>query len=437
MTISKYAVFLQIKENIWYVYNNLLFEPVCLNDDEVNILKNHQFDKLKSDEIVLLKNKGVLIEDISKDNEVFNVVKSFVCSEVESGISLIYIIPCNICNLACKYCFIGALDDKETVIMSENTIINIVTKFTKYFKEKAINKVEVVFYGAEPLMEFKTIQKIVNEFDSVTDILFNYSIVTNGTLLSENIINWLIDKKVSIGISIDGYQEINDSNRVYKKGNNSVYNTVIEKIDLIKDKKIDFGLSITLTPLILENTERYLEWLKNLGIKNINFNLLHYTKPTDEWKTYYIEASKFLFKAYDYLFPYGVVDDRLQRKIRAFNSRYFKYNDCGAVGGNQICIAPNGDITVCHGYWHSDMERCGNINVNSISEVVNHNNFQKWKNNLTINKEECLECPAIHICGGGCAMQSGTIFNSQFELDKGFCLHTMHTLKELFIRTLD
>ena len=437
MIISKYTVFVQLNDNVWYVYNNLLFEPVCLNNDEVNAIKEYQFNKFKSNDILLLKNKGILVDDSTKDDEVFNVTKSFVHDRVESGISLIYIIPCNICNLACKYCFIGALDDKETIVMSESTIANIAEKFTKYFREKKLNKVEIIFYGAEPLIAFDVIQKVVDKFDNISDILFNYSIVTNGTLLSKDIIDWLVYKNISIGISLDGYQEINDINRIYKQGNSSVYETVIKNVHMLKRRKINFGLSITLTPIILKNTEKYLDWLKEIDVKNINFNLLHYTQPTNEWENYYIEASKFLFKVYDCLQPYGIIDDRLQRKVRAFNSKYFKYNDCGAVGGNQICVAPNGDVTVCHGYWHSDKERCGNINVNSISDLINHDNFKKWKTNLTINKKECLICPAIHICGGGCAMQSGTIFNSQFELDKGFCLHTMHTLKELFLRTLN
>ena len=436
MILSKFAVFINIKEKIWYVYNNLLFEPVCLNDNEVNAIKQYQFEKFSSDEITILKEKGIIVENSAKDCQVLELVKSYTQSGVDEGISLIYIIPCNTCNLACKYCFIGSLNDEKTIIMSDDTIVNIVNKISIYLKEKGKSKVDIVFYGAEPFMAFETLKKIVNKLNSLNNISFNYSIVTNGTLISDDVLNWLSDNHISIGISIDGPRDINDINRVFKNETKSVYDNLIKKIDMLKNKGIDFCLSITLTHEVLEDLN-YLDWIKKLDVKSINFNLLHYTEPNNQWKEYYFKASEFLFIAYDYLAPLGIVDDRLQRKIRAFNSSFFKYNDCGAVGGNQICIAPDGDITVCHGYWNSNKERCGNINENEISEITEHSNFIKWKKNLTINKEECLLCPAIYICGGGCAMQSGTIFNSQYNLDKGFCLHTLHSLNELFLRTLE
>lgn len=38
--------------------------------------------------------------------------------------------------------------------------------------------------------------------------------------------------------------------------------------------------------------------------------------------------------------------------------------------------------------------------------------------------QDCLECPAISICGGGCAYSAEEIEGDIFARDEGFCLHT-------------
>ena len=149
---------------------------------------------------------------------------------------------------------------------------------------------------------------------------------------------------------------------------------------------------------------------------------------------YYKNVSKFLFKAYDYLNKYDIKEDRLLRKMQSFFNRDFKYNDCGAIGGQQLTIKPNGDITICHACWNSCNDICGNINQNSFEDVFNTEIYKKWKNNLTINKSKCLKCPAISICGGGCPIQSKILFDNEKGIDKAFCIHTKFTLKELLKR---
>lgn len=65
----------------------------------------------------------------------------------------------------------------------------------------------------------------------------------------------------------------------------------------------------------------------------------------------------------------GFREDRIKRKYYALYERDFKYSDCVARGGNQISIKPNGDITICHGYWNSKENEIGNINEINISDI--------------------------------------------------------------------
>ena len=115
---------------------------------------------------------------------------------------------------------------------------------------------------------------------------------------------------------------------------------------------------------------------------------MHYTEMTDDWKIYYKKIGKFLFNANNILEKSNISDSRVLRKFVAFYNNEFKYSDCAAMGGEQLCIKPNGDIIVCHAYWNSDKEICGNINKNEFDEILNTNIYKDWQQNLTINKEK-------------------------------------------------
>lgn len=429
--LSKFSHFIRLKNDQYSVFNSLLFEPLVITKEEKDNLKENKLDKFTKEELELLSKKGIIVKNKDKDKKVLNTLRDYVTKATYGGISLLYIIPSNICNLACKYCFIGKLNHKLE-IMSNETIDKIAENYHNYLEKEKITKATIIFYGGEPLTAFNTIKYAVSKLKCFDKIEWNFAIVTNLTLLTAEIIDFFKENDFSVGISIDGPKETNDANRVFNSDSNrSVYDVVIKNLQLLKKNGIkNIGLSITLTDEIL-NDKKFLKWLKDLGINDINYNLLHFTKQTNEWNNYYKKATKFLFKSNSFLSRFNVIDDRLQRKIRAFNSKEFKYNDCGAIGGHQLCFAPNGDVTVCHGFWNSQKQKCGNIKINTIEDLIETKTFKQWQNNLTINKRNCLKCPAIYICGGGCAMQSSDLFNNIEEIDKAFCVHTKYSLKKL------
>lgn len=88
----------------------------------------------------------------------------------------------------------------------------------------------------------------------------------------------------------------------------SVYDVVLSKIKLLKSMDVDFNLSITVAPVFLDNEEYFLRWIEDLGIYNISYNLLHFTYETDEWKSYYKKAVKFIYKSNNLLFNKGFND---------------------------------------------------------------------------------------------------------------------------------
>ena len=274
---------IKIKSGVYAVFNNLLMQPIYLNFKNLINLKLKKYNCFSKEELKHLKESGIVINSNAVDIEAVNKIKTTVNSSIENKITLMYIIPNNNCNLMCKYCFIGKLNNSHPEKMSSDTMKNAVDKFSKHLKDIGAEKGEIVFYGGEPLLNFDLIKECV-EYSKIKKYNFKYSIVTNATLITESIADYIRDNKIGIGISIDGPKKINDKNRIFEKNSASVYDLVINKINLLKSKNVDFGLSITIANEFLDEQEEFIKWLKKLDVKGISYNLLHYTSKRKGWK---------------------------------------------------------------------------------------------------------------------------------------------------------
>ena len=434
MKLSKFAHKIYLKKDTHAVFNSLLFKPILLSKEEVTHLFKNQLEFFSQQEITSLKETGLLVNSPEQDNDAERLLVQTINNQT-GALSLMYIIPISGCNLGCKYCFIGKIDSHAMTHMSESTLLTALQKFSHYLQTNKKKEGTVLFYGGEPTLRFNLIQKAV-QFAKTQPVKMKFSIITNGTLLTEKDMHFIKENKIQLSLSLDGPKDITDHSRIFKNKDKSVYDTVMQKIQKLKALNVDFGLSVTLSKDAL-NYPHLKEWLSEIGISGFGFNPLIFSKSTNEWRAYYKQAAKFLFELRDYLLPKDIIDERLNRKYTAFYSSIFKYNDCPARGAEQFVVTPNGNVVVCHAYWNqADREICGNINTDTIEKIQHSLNYKKWKENLTVNKIKCLKCPAIRICGGGCAYQADKLFGNQSAIDKPNCIYAKYALKELLKRSL-
>lgn len=107
----------------------------------------------------------------------------------------------NQCNNACPYCFV----DFNPMRMGFETAEKIIAFLKENCSDGEIPT--FVFFGGEPLLEFEGIIKpLIEKYGESV----KWSITTNGTLLTEEIIDFFSDNKVSILLSMDGNKQIQD-----------------------------------------------------------------------------------------------------------------------------------------------------------------------------------------------------------------------------------
>lgn len=424
MRLSRFFHHVKIKNNVYALYNSLVMEIVYVDSNTYKKVMNFTVGKK---EALKLKQIGVYVSNKSLDDEALSLVKKRY-DKVTGRVNIMYFIMSSSCNLGCKYCFIEncQFNNKKEINMSKETALEALIKYTDYLNANKMRG-SVIFYGGEPLVNWEIIKLVLNKATKLSSPI-DFSMVTNATLLDKEKIEFLAQKKVEIGISIDGPKKLNDKNRVYRHGNKSVYDEVMKKFPYLKMSNAKFGLSITVSEDLLDNQDEVLNWLKKLGVKSIFYNLYHYTSYDSNWGSYYKKACDFLIKSYEILRFNDVYDGRIIRKIDSFYNNEFKFSDCGAIGANQLAIKPNGDVCICHGYLKTNKYVIGNIKELSIEQIMTSDEIKFWKERNTLNNKKCLNCKALFICGGGCAIQAEALFGDRKMIDKPFCIHTKKTL---------
>lgn len=427
MKLSKFYHSIELNDNVYSLYNSLIMDVIFVDKDKYQQIINLELDNKL--EINQLKKIGIYVDSEKQDEEAYAIVKKRY-DEVTNKVQIMYLILTSACNLACKYCFIEncSFNNKIENLMTKETAENAIKKYSDYMVEKDIAEGSIILYGGEPLVNWKVVVDAI-EYSKKMRTKIKISMVTNATLLDIEKIKYLAKNNVEIGISIDGPKELNDKNRIYRVSNKSVYDEIIEKFPQLNICKCKYGLSMTVSEDLLNNQDKVLEWLKQLNVSSIFYNLYHFTSYSDNWENYYKRASDFLLKSYDQLSQFNIFDGRLNRKLDSVIESEFKFADCGAIGGNQMTIKPNGEVCVCHGYFKTDKYVIGNINIDSIDTMTNTDEMLFWRNRCTLNNDECIKCNALFTCGGGCSIQAEALFGDRNEIDKPFCIHTKSALK--------
>lgn len=97
------------------------------------------------------------------------------------------------CNFNCKYC----LEEKKKIDFQVPKLSN---KLLRFLDNYNYNKTKIMFWGGEPLLYFDSIQKIISRYKEK----FTYGTITNGALLSQEIVKYFEENKVSFALSHDG-----------------------------------------------------------------------------------------------------------------------------------------------------------------------------------------------------------------------------------------
>jgi MoaA/NifB/PqqE/SkfB family radical SAM enzyme len=279
--------------------------------------------------------------------------------------------PTSACNLKCTGCW--AADYGNKMNMSYETLDNIIGQ------GKGLGTYMYLYSGGEPLVRKDDLLKLCEKHSDCVFLAF-----TNATLIDESFAEELLRVKNFVpAISVEGFEEETD----FRRGKGT-YAAVTEAMELLKRKKLPFGISCCYTNKNTEiiGSEIYFDDMIAKGAKFAWF-FTYMPVGVDA-------APELMATAEQREFMYHQIrkfrDSKPIFTLDFWNDGEY-VNGCIAGGRNYLHINANGDIEPCAFIHYSD----SNIHEHSLIEAFKNPLFMQYKENQPFNTNHLRPCPLL------------------------------------------
>jgi len=304
------------------------------------------------------------------------------------------------CNLKCQYCY--ANNENKIQMINSKTIIKAVEKFANNIFP---NKLTVIFHGGEPLLAFDKIKEAVENMKHVKNVV--YSLQTNGTLLTEEKLNFFKKNKFLIGLSIDGITEKNNSLRNI---DGKIKDYTKKNLEILKTNKLFVKPLIVIHKKNINNIKEIVDFFKNNGFDGLVCNLLFEQEnfincvlddSLFEHMKYILDIMMENYDGEDFIFSERNIRLLFRKVIYGFIDEYMCINSpCGA-GKETVAVDCKGDVWSCNVLISKTNKNnyMGNVFNNTVEEILTQEIYISKRNIDLIS--ECNDCPYKILCGGG------------------------------------
>lgn len=330
------------------------------------------------------------------------------------------------CNMRCTYCYAedGEYDDKG--IMTIQTA----RKAIDFLIEHSGNNknLSVVLFGGEPLLALPLIKELVpyiRETEEKTGKKIQINMTTNGTLITKDTENYLIDNHIHVQISIDGDKETHNSNRFFANKVGS-YDLIIQHTESMREKNL-LSARATLTGKQLNECYTF-DHLDSLGFHSIAIAPASNLLSEDDFEKLAQEEIKFE-KYFEHLVKAKEYKKAKKMKmvignLKKIHSGGMRNLACG-VGRNMYAVDIHGDLYPCHRFVNEKEYVMGNVNddVNKREDFINEIKFSKHNS--------CQDCWVQNLCLGHCPHENFSLTGNTTIPSPKICAMAKSKFEEL------
>lgn len=397
---------LKIRESVYDRLNG--------NKAKMNIDENNEAEEI----IGKMKDRGFLSEKRLK--VIAHPVDDVLEFYLDNRINMLTLQITQQCNLRCEYCvYSGGYNNRGHT--NKKMSFDIAKKSIDFFISHSRNteKINISFYGGEPLLEFEFIKKCIeytNQKSEGKEVIFGMT--TNGTLLNEEIVEFLQMHDISLTISLDGPKHIHNKNRRFAGNNEGSFEKVIENLELLRSKYPEYfkkvGFSIVLDPengfscinefftsfdAIKDNVKLTSVIADNYSKKNINVTENYNVER--EYEVFKLFLSK--LKVIDFKYITDIIQQEyihlkryfheLRKTVKELPDKNHHSGPC-VPGVQRLFVSVDGDFFPCERVSESsETMRIGNIESGFEVEKC-----RKLLNIGELTKEKCKNCWAFRFC---------------------------------------
>jgi len=375
-----------------------------------------------------LVRERVIVPERYNYKDQIETIKHRIISQ-KPRLNLAYFIPTDLCNFSCTYCHIvnGIPPGYRKRDMSQKVAFASAQFYAFNVYRHIQQPPRAIFYGGEPLLNFECVRLITNiikKCETKIDprVRTRVALLTNGSLVTKEVAKRLRKLGVNVDVSIDGVEATTNIERRYRPKGPGTLDSAIKGFKILKKEGLNPGISCTIGRYNVGRLPEIADYFSTvLKPRSVVFNIMfEFPKKKNPYLADMDRVSISLLKAYEILRRHKIYEDRIGRHLTSEGDLKFSVYDCAGCG-DQLVFSPNGDIGPCHAYLGSRKYFFGNI-LTREKGIFESRTLKTWRRHTPFNIKECLFCPAIGICGGGCAQQSEIKSGSLFGPDKRMCV---------------
>lgn len=338
------------------------------------------------------------------------------------------------CNYSCSYCLQGHQIAKAAATSTKD-----VMRFLDGLDDWLVGSPErIEFWGGEPFLYWKKIEVLVPELRKLFPKA-RISTVTNGTLLTKEIVDKLMEWEIAIGISHDGpAQHVRGPDpfddpkmiEVFEYAAETLttrnlmgFNAVLSTASYDPDAVIDWFLQrFPNVPVTFEGVVHDYEGSTNSRFTQAQLKDLTETVAFQIMRGTATRA--------------GSISQRVSDFFLSLANRRPSYSlsqKCGMDKADSIAVDLLGNVMTCQNVGGQGEHKIGT--VNDFSKIRLHTSTH-WS-----HKEECTNCPVLQICKGSCMYLEGDQWiascNAEFAYNSGVLAGALFVLTGLVLRRIE
>lgn len=311
------------------------------------------------------------------------------------------VMPNNICNLKCIYCY----QNHDKRIMNDLTIENFINAIKNYHIEHGLKKIYIEWFGGEPFMTFNIIKRITDELSiyfKKNKIIFHYGATTNGTLFNEEMIDYLLKNGFDyFQITLDGFKENHNLNRPFLNGAGS-WDIICNNLLLFNSRK-NYNFNISIRVNYNGDTFEHIDELFSFISENLDSRFTVFFHTIGKWGGKNDDLLETIDSSLEPFTTLMLLEEAIKYKIEA-KTNYNFFNPfckmCYAAIPYHFTIGSDGLIRKCN-------EEDKIIDKFNVVGTIENGKFQldlaKWGSFVLPGgsanlKNKCKKCIYLPIC---------------------------------------
>lgn len=323
------------------------------------------------------------------------------------------------CNLNCDYCYVYQHADSswraQPKLMSEAAVRQFGLRLDEYVAAQGLDRFSVIFHGGEPLLySAKGLARLAGIVrDAVRpSCALEFSLQTNGVLLTEEALGLLAAAGISVSLSLDGPRHVHDRHRLNHAGE-STFDATLVALDRLRaaDSGTFSGLIAVIDAAV--PPRELFEFFAPLDLPRLDFLLpdaTHAAPPAgrdedeDRYQRWLEEAFELWFREYPQV-PIRWFDAVLGTRVGVPSP-----TDVMGFGNVSLIVIETDGSYTDHDVFKITGDTGAQLGASvfnaAFSDVAEHPKVREHGHRLTFEglAPECRTCPVVEACGGGCVM---------------------------------